>query len=86
MRRWHEDYRITRAHWREHLKVVHDYPRRPLDCECELQVGRFRKIGGHGCGKARCQLCHREKIHGIPTRKELRGRLDFREQLRELGG
>ena len=52
MRRWHEDLNVTRAHWREHLKIVHDWPRKPLDCECELQVGRFRKIGGPAADQA----------------------------------
>jgi hypothetical protein len=51
-----------------------------------LQVGRFRKIGGHGCGKARCMLCHRHKIFREPTRQEQIASLAFREQVREFGG
>ena len=86
MRRWHEDLHVTRAHWREHLKIVHDWPRKPLDCECELQVGRFRKIGGHGCHKARCLLCHRHKIFREPTRQEIVTAIALREQVYELGG
>ena len=85
MRRWHQDVRVTLSHQREHLKVVHDWPRRPLDCPCEVQLGRFRKIGGHGCGKARCLLCRFDKIFQVPTRAERIARLRFREQLREVG-
>lgn len=85
MRRWHQDLKVTRAHWREHLTVVHDYPRKPLDCQCELQVGRFRKIGGHGCGKAHCMLCHGDKISGILTHRYRKTRLSFREQVTEFG-
>jgi hypothetical protein len=86
MQRWHRDVRITRRHWREHLTLVHDYPRRPLDCVCELQVGRFRKIGGHGCGKARCLLCKADKIFQVPTHKDRLADLRFAEGLAEVNG
>jgi len=42
---------------------------------CELQAGRFRKKTALDCGKAKCVLCHNEKIFGIPS---------HRERLREL--
>ncbi len=85
MRRWHQDVSVSRWHQRDHLKVVHDWPRRPVDCACELQVGRFRKIGGHGCGKVRCLLCRFDKIFQVPSHKERIARLRYLEQLREIG-
>jgi hypothetical protein len=84
MRRWHRDVRITRRHWLEHLTQVHGWPRKKLHCVCELQMGRFRKIGGHGCGKARCLLCHGEKIFQIPKHKDRVADLRFREALAEI--
>jgi hypothetical protein len=86
MYRWQQDRRITRSHWHEHLKLVHDWPKKPLDCVCELQMGRFRKIGGHGCGKARCLLCHAHKIFREPTRQEELADLRLREGLAEVEG
>jgi hypothetical protein len=50
-----------------------------------VQVGRFRKIGGHGCGKVRCLMCRFDKIFGVPSHKERIARLRFLEQLREAG-
>ncbi len=31
---------------------------REVDCPCDDQPGRFRKLHGRDCGRARCQLCH----------------------------
>ena len=38
-----------------------------FDCVCEFQVGRLRKQKALGCGKARCLLCHYDKILGIAS-------------------
>lgn len=57
---------MKRAH-RTHVRQSHFYPQRPLDCACEFQVGRFRKQKALGCGKARCLLCHFDKILGIAS-------------------
>jgi hypothetical protein len=51
-----------------------------------VQPGHFRKarrIGG--CGRARCRLCHAEKLDGRPTRREEEARFELREALREAG-
>ena len=58
-----------RAH-RLHLRWVHEWPERPVDCACEFQVGRFRKQKALGCGRSKCLLCHFEKIFGIPSVSE----------------
>jgi hypothetical protein len=86
MRRWHEDARITRRHWREHLMLVHGWPKQPADCVCDLQMGRFRKIGGHGCGKARCLLCRFDKIFQVSTHRQRLADLRFREELAATEG
>jgi hypothetical protein len=79
VRRWHQEATIARGQWRVHQKFIHDG--RPTGCICDAQVGRFRKQRGMGCGRARCQVCHFEKIHGIKTHKERLADLRFREQL-----
>ena len=54
MKRYHEELpRIRRTH-RLHLRWVHDWPRKPVDCVCDLQAGRFRKHRPMGCEKRRC--------------------------------
>jgi len=83
MRRWHQEAAIARREWRAHQKLVHDGL--PTGCICDEQVGRFRKHRGMGCGRARCQLCHFDKIHGIKTHKARLADLLFREQLMNHG-
>lgn len=70
MKRYHlERERIRREH-RFHLRNVHKWPTQPVNCACELQAGRFRKKKALDCGKARCLLCHYEKIFGIPSHRD----------------
>ncbi len=56
-----------------------------LDCVCDEQIGRFRKIDAYDCGNTRCYVCHNDKL---PKRsrheQELLSELGFKEQLREL--
>lgn len=69
--------------WREHLRTLH--PRGPIFCDCEFQVGRFRKrqrVAGYG--NSRCFLCHGDKLMGRPTMQELRARDVERDSLREI--
>jgi hypothetical protein len=67
VRRYHQEIgRTKRAHWL-HLRELHEWPRRAVACVCEFQVGRLRKQKAFGCGKARCLLCHYEKILGIAS-------------------
>ena len=76
----HRAARIAHAH----IALVHDGD--PGNCDCETQVGRFRK-GQRiaGCGRARCLVCHYSKILGFPTRKEMMAEATFREMIEEVG-
>ena len=54
--------------WRAHNRVVHGGE--DTGCPCDQQPGRFRKISLGDCGKARCYLCHHDKLLGIPSVKD----------------
>lgn len=84
MRRWHQEEHIARRHHREHLRFVHGWPKKPVDCVCDLQAGRFRKRYGRGCPG--CRLCHHDKYAGIPSHRDARAEMDYRQQLEEIAG
>jgi hypothetical protein len=78
--------RVERVHtvqvWRQHLAR---HGPGPLACRCEWQAGRFRKgqrVGG--CGKARCYLCHSDKLLHRPTLQQRRADLTYQEGLDEV--
>lgn len=48
------------------------------------QPNRFRKTDFMDCGKARCHVCHPDKLLNKPSRQEILGRQRFEEQLAEL--
>jgi hypothetical protein len=90
MRRWHEDYPRTLREWKKHyldhvesnINFGWEAGRDPyeIDCDCDVQRGRFRKKRAFGCGKARCLLCHADKYpRRERTRQELLAELKFRE-------
>jgi hypothetical protein len=96
MKRWHDDYPITRREWRKHRRAHVESNKdagarrvgldpRDVDCPCDDQPGRFRKRHAFDCGKPRCRVCHFNKY---PKREkhehEVRSDLAFQEQLREL--
>lgn len=95
MRRWHADRRVTIREWREHRRnhVRSNLERWParigrdpdeVDCECDEQVGRFRKTDAYDCGRPRCGVCHGEKFYGKGRRRcEELADLRFGEQVRE---
>lgn len=78
---------MTRRNHREHLRSAHGWPRRPVDCPCDLQAGRFRKKDAYDCGQPRCRVCHHYKFlhrgRHEPTRQELLADRRQREQLRD---
>lgn len=83
MKRYHlELERMKRAH-RLHLRWVHGWPVRSVDCLCEFQVGRFRKQKALGCSRSRCLLCHFEKTFGIPSVSERVRKERFIDSLRD---
>lgn len=67
MKRYQEENARIRREHRFHLRSVHHWPKKPVDCECELQAGRFRKKKALDCGKTACLLCHYEKVYGIAS-------------------
>jgi hypothetical protein len=79
MRRWHQDRPVTLRQWWLHFHLGHDG--QSTGCACDEQTGRFRKRRGMGCGRARCQLCHYEKVHGIKSHRQRAADVDFHEQL-----
>ena len=90
MKRYLDERARIRSEHRFHLRRVHRWPKEAVDCECELQAGRFRKRKALDCGKAACLLCHYEKIFGIPSYQDrlrlLRAKnseADFFEELDE---
>ena len=96
MKRWHEDLKIARREWRKHRRGhVESNKNRSssrigrdpyeVDCECDEQVGRFRKTDAYDCGNPRCGICHGNKY---PKREkhehELKSDISFKEQLKEI--
>jgi len=66
--------------WRRHL-ATHALP---IRCDCEFQVGRFRKgqrVGG--CSTPKCYTCHFEKLARVPTVQVRRFVSLYREGLAE---
>jgi hypothetical protein len=92
MRRWHEDYPRVRREWqkhyRNHIRINVYFGRAvgrdpyEIDCACDGQKGRFRKMRAFGCGRPRCQLCHSDKYpRREHTRQERLAALTFYEGL-----
>ena len=80
MRRYHEELPRTRREHRLHLRWIHNWPREPVDCICDHQVGRFRKRRAIGCEKRRC-FCKRYKLE--PSTRDRRLRAAEAAALRE---
>jgi hypothetical protein len=70
VKRYHQELGRTKRVHRQHLREVHNYPKKAIDCQCELQAGRFRKQKALGCRKSRCLLCHYDKIMKIASIKD----------------
>jgi hypothetical protein len=94
MKRRHEDRKVAYREWKKHRRIHVENNRRRnrvgvsayvVDCECDEQVGRFRKTDAYDCGNRRCWICHGGKY---PKRsleaQEIKSQVSFREQLREL--
>jgi hypothetical protein len=60
---------------------------REVDCACDKQVGRFRKLDAYDCGIPGCGICHADKFPRRSwTRQEIKAELRLQEQLREISG
>jgi len=85
VKRYHQELeRIKRVH-RLHLRGAHGNTAE-INCICEFQVGRFRKRKAFGCDKARCLLCHYEKIFGIASVKDKIRNQQFLDSLNDYFG
>lgn len=95
MKRWHEDYYVSKREWKKHRKMhvesnkawVRTVGRDPyeVDCACDDQLGRFRKKDAYDCGRAHCGICHQDKFPRRQlTDKEIRSNLSFKEQLKDM--
>jgi hypothetical protein len=82
VKRAHDERRRTVRVWREHLAR---HGAGPLECVCEFQIGRFRKVHrAGGCGTARCYPCHSDKLCKRPTMQQRRADLAYKEWLDEV--
>ena len=52
----------------------------------DRQLGRFRKRDGLDCGRARCFLCHGDKLLDLRTRDECLADVKMKEGMDELYG
>ena len=86
MLRWRSEQQIAIRRRREHLSLVHGWPEHTVDCDCDRQLGRFRKHRALGCGRPRCYLCHGDKLLGRPRRGERAAALKMNEGLEALNG
>ena len=83
MKRYHEEEGRTRREHRFHLRRMHGWPKTPIDCICELQAGRFRKVKALDCGNPDCLVCHYGKVFSIPTYKDRLQDLKYKDSLAE---
>jgi hypothetical protein len=95
MKRWHEDFHRTYREWRKHY-ISHvesniDWSNKigqdpyEIDCVCDKQIGRFRKMDAWDCGNTRCCLCHGDKYPSrYKTRQEKRSDVSYKEWLNDL--
>ena len=95
MKRWHDEVAITRRNWKKHLdmhvQLNIDWSREPgkdpfeVDCACDEQMGRFRKMDAYDCGNTRCCLCHGDKYpKRYETYQEWCAELKMEEGIEEL--
>ena len=86
MQRSRHEIQLARRRQKEHLALVHGWPEKPVDCVCDRQVGRFRKRKAGGCGRARCYLCHGDKLLKRPHRGDRLADLNMKEGIKEQYG
>ena len=84
MQRWHRLRHIARRHQRDHANLLCCRSEQQLNRD--QQLGRFRKRNGLGCGRARCFLCHGDKLLDRQTREESLADLKMEEGIDELYG
>jgi hypothetical protein len=80
MKRCYVELERTKRVHRMHIRFAHF---RSLRCECEFQVGRFRKKKALGCGRSHCKLCHFEKIFDVPSAADRVREQQFDDSLKD---
>jgi hypothetical protein len=56
-----------------------------VKCDCDEQIGRFRKKDAWDCGNTKCFVCHSDKFPKRElTSQEIASKLSFDEQMKEL--
>ena len=84
MQRWHRERHIARKHQRDRAQLTCCDSDQQFDRD--RQLGRFRKRNGLDCGRARCFLCHGDKLLDRQTREESLADLKMKEGIDELYG
>ena len=100
MKRWHQDFTVSKRQWKRHRRMHVDSNKNysigfqaqrvgvsayEVDCECDDQIGRFRKKDAYDCGHTQCFMCHGDKFpKREPTEQEMISEMSFREQLMEM--
>ena len=84
MQRWHHERHIARRNYRDLARLLNSGFDQPLDRS--RQLGRFRKRNGLDCGKAKCFICHGDKLLDRQTRTERLADLKMKEGMDELYG
>jgi len=76
LKRYAEDAPILQRRAKEHVRW--------FGTRAVLEKGRYRKRHPLDCGRARCQLCHGEKIHRRASIKERRAAEALKAELAEF--
>lgn len=94
MKRWHQEMHITLREWKKHRQshVESNKSRNRVgvsayvvDCECDEQIGRFRKKDAWDCGNPQCGICHSDKFpKREKTYQEIKSELKMKEQLKDM--
>ncbi len=84
MQRWHRERHIARRHQRDRLHLIDSEPEQQVNRD--RQLGRLRKRNALDCGRARCFLCHSDKLLDRPTREDRLADLKMQEGIDELYG
>jgi hypothetical protein len=85
MQRWHSEKHIARRHQRDRVDLAGSDAGRQVR-RAERQLGRFRKRHALDCGRARCFLCHGDKLLDRRTREQCLADLNMQEGIDELYG
>lgn len=96
MKRRHKELLKTKREWKKHyashVEDNIDYAGNrigkdpnEINCDCDKQIGRFRKNKAGGCRHARCYICHGDKFpKRHQTWQEQQAELKLKEGVEDL--